>query len=150
MTGCICVVERRKDFLKLSILPDEDRVMERLERLFVKGRNASADQVSLAVKDSYKRLLTPSIETEFFNSSKEEADTEAINVFAENLRQLLLSAPLGQKRVLAVDPGYRTGCKVVCLDAQGNLLQQRNDLSASAAIGSETIEKETLSTGHYL
>lgn len=112
----------KEGFLKLSISPDEERVMERLERLFVKGRNASADQVSLAVKDSYKRLLAPSIETEFFNSSKEGADTEAIGVFAENLRQLLLSSPLGQKRVLAVDPGYRTGCKVVCLDAQGNLL----------------------------
>jgi len=156
----------KEGFLKLSILPDEDRVMERLERLFVKGRNASADQVSLAVKDSYKRLLAPSIETEFFNSSKEEADTEAINVFAENLRQLLLSAPLGQKRVLAVDPGYRTGCKVVCLDAQGNLLhnetiyphppqsevkQSKKKLSAlvstykieAIAIGNGTASRET-------
>lgn len=112
----------KEGFLKLSIAPDEEQVMERLERLFVKGRNASSEQVAIAVKDSYKRLLAPSIETEFFNSSKEEADTEAIAVFAENLRQLLLSPPLGQKRVLAVDPGYRTGCKVVCLDAQGNLL----------------------------
>ena len=156
----------KEGFLKLSISPDEDRVMERLERLFVKGRNASADQVSLAVKDSYKRLLAPSIETEFFNSSKEEADTEAINVFAENLRQLLLSAPLGQKRVLAVDPGYRTGCKVVCLDAQGNLLhnetiyphppqsevkQSKKKLSAlvstykieAIAIGNGTASRET-------
>jgi uncharacterized protein len=109
-------------FLKVSISPDEDKTIYNLEDYFVKGNNRSAGQVALAVKDSYKRLLAPSIETEFFAASKEQADLEAIKVFAENLRQLLLAPPLGQKRVLAIDPGYRTGCKVVCLDAQGNLL----------------------------
>ncbi len=109
-------------FLKLSITPDEEKTITSLERYFVKGRNESSRQVALAVKDSYKRLIAPSIETEFFASTKEQADEEAIKVFAENLRQLLLAPPLGQKRVLAIDPGYRTGCKIVCLDAQGNLL----------------------------
>jgi protein Tex len=109
-------------FIKLSITPDEEKTLSRLENYFIKSNNESGYQVSLAVKDSYKRLLAPSIETEFFASSKELADAEAIKVFAENLRQLLLAPPLGQKRVLALDPGYRTGCKVVCLDAQGNLL----------------------------
>ncbi len=109
-------------FLKLSIAPDDEKTIASLEGYFVKGKNESAKQVALAVKDSYKRLIAPSIETEFFTSSKEQADEEAIRVFAENLRQLLLAPPLGQKRVLAIDPGYRTGCKIVCLDAQGNLL----------------------------
>ena len=109
-------------FLRIRITPDEDHVIERLNRLFVQSSNPCGQQVKLAVKDSYKRLLSPSIETEFANSSKLKADQEAIQVFAENLRQLLLAAPLGQKRVLAIDPGYRTGCKLVCLDGQGNLL----------------------------
>ncbi|MBO4805185.1 MAG: RNA-binding transcriptional accessory protein [Paludibacteraceae bacterium] len=109
-------------FLRISISPDDEHSLDRLYPLFVKGRNAMSDLVSEAVTDSYKRLLKPSIETEFAASSKEKADEEAIRVFAENLRQLLLSPPLGQKRVLAIDPGFRTGCKVVCLDAQGNLL----------------------------
>lgn len=109
-------------FLKVSISPDDERVLENLDRFFIKGNNASSAQVALAVKDSYKRLIQPSIETEFANITKEKADEEAIRVFAENLRQLLLAPPLGQKRILAVDPGYRTGCKVVCLDEQGNLL----------------------------
>lgn len=108
--------------LRVSISPENDEAIDRLNRFFVHGKNACADQVEMAVADSYKRLLQPSIETEFANSSKEKADEEAIRVFAENLRQLLLAAPLGQKRVLAIDPGYRTGCKVVCLDSQGNLL----------------------------
>jgi len=108
--------------LRVSIAPDEEEVLDRLSRIFVKGQTASSKQVELAEKDAYKRLLNPSIETEFAKSSKEAADIEAIRVFAENLRQLLLSSPLGQKRVLAIDPGFRTGCKVVCLDAQGNLL----------------------------
>ena len=108
--------------LRVSIAPDEDEVLEKLNRIFIKGRTASSRQVEMAEKDAYKRLLNPSIETEFAKSSKEAADIEAIRVFAENLRQLLLSSPLGQKRVLAIDPGFRTGCKVVCLDAQGNLL----------------------------
>ena len=109
-------------FLRVSISPDDERVLENLERFFVKGNNACSEQVALAVKDSYKRLIQPSIETEFANNSKVKADEEAIKVFAENLKQLLLAPPLGQKRTLAIDPGYRTGCKVVCLDEQGNLL----------------------------
>ncbi len=108
--------------LRVSITPDTEGCTERLKRRFVKGRNESADQVSTAVDDAFKRLLKPSIETEYSNLSKDKADEEAIRVFAENLRQLLLAAPLGQKRVLGIDPGYRTGCKVVCLDAQGTLL----------------------------
>ena len=110
-------------FLRVSIAPADDTVaIERLERQYVRTSGECAEQIALAVRDSYKRLLRPSIETEFANSSKTKADEEAIRVFAANLKQLLLAAPLGQKRVLAIDPGYRTGCKVVCLDAQGNLL----------------------------
>ena len=109
-------------FLRVNISPEDDHCLERLDRLFVKGETESSQQVVEAVTDAYKRLLKPSIETEFASESKTKADTEAIRVFAENLRQLLLSPPLGQKRVLGIDPGFRTGCKVVCLDAQGNLL----------------------------
>lgn len=109
-------------FLRVSISPDAEGCIERLNRRFVKGRSDASVQVEEAVGDSFKRLLKPSIETEFANLSKMKADEEAIRVFSENLRQLLLSPPLGQKRVLGVDPGYRTGCKVVCLDAQGNLV----------------------------
>lgn len=112
--------------LKVSITPDDDECLSRLERQFVRSENESGQQVLEAVHDSYKRLLKPSIETEFAALSKEKADDEAIRVFAENLRQLLLASPLGQKRVLAIDPGFRTGCKVVCLDAQGNLLHNEN------------------------
>lgn len=109
-------------FLKISIDPSQEEAIEILEKQYVKGRFDSSQQVAEAIKDCYKRLLGPSIETEFMGLSKEKADEEAIRVFAENLRQLLLSSPLGQKTVLALDPGYRTGCKLVCLDAQGNLL----------------------------
>ncbi|PTN09638.1 Tex family protein [Mangrovibacterium marinum] len=109
-------------FLRISIAPDEASTLERLERFVVRSNNDCGTQVATALKDSYKRLLAPSMETEFANLSKAKADQEAIQVFAENLRQLLLAAPLGQKRVLAIDPGYRTGCKLVCLDEQGNLL----------------------------
>jgi len=109
-------------FLRLSIMPGEDKALELLDEIFVKADNDAAEQVLTAVKDSWKRLLGPAMETEFRNSSKEKADEEAIKVFADNLRQLLLAPPLGQKRVLAIDPGYRTGCKVVCLDEQGKLL----------------------------
>ncbi|MFV0546101.1 MAG: Tex family protein [Bacteroides sp.] len=112
--------------LKVSISPDDDECLERLERQFVHSTNACGEQVAEAVRDAYKRLLKPSIETEFAGLSKEKADEEAIRVFTENLRQLLLAAPLGQKRVLGIDPGFRTGCKVVCLDAQGNLLHNEN------------------------
>lgn len=109
-------------FLRVSISPDEEVVLDRLVPLFVKGRTVASDFVSDAVEDSYKRLIKPSIETEFSGLSKEKADDEAIRVFSENLRQLLLAAPLGQKNVLALDPGFRTGCKLVCLDSQGNLV----------------------------
>ncbi len=107
--------------LSVSISPDEDRALNSLNRQFVIGPPSGKEQIELAMKDSYKRLLKPAIETEFSNLSKEKADTYAIKIFAENLRQLLLAAPLGQKRVLAIDPGFRTGCKVVVLDEQGNL-----------------------------
>jgi protein Tex len=109
-------------FLRLSIEPSEEDALRILDTLFVKGRTASSALVKEAVKDSWKRLLASSMETEFRNLSKEKADGEAINVFADNLRQLLLSSPLGEKNVLAIDPGFRTGCKTVCLDRQGNLL----------------------------
>lgn len=112
--------------LKVSISPDDEECVERLERQFVRSNNACGQQVAEAVRDAYKRLLKPSIETEFATQSKERADEEAIKVFAENLRQLLLASPLGQKRVMGIDPGFRTGCKVVCLDAQGNLLHNEN------------------------
>lgn len=112
--------------LKVSISPNDEECAERLERQFVRSNNACGQQVAEAVQDAYKRLLKPSIETEFATQSKEHADEEAIKVFAENLRQLLLASPLGQKRVMGIDPGFRTGCKVVCLDAQGNLLHNEN------------------------
>ena len=109
--------------LRVHVLPDDDQpAYDTLERQFVHGNYASTEQVRLAVHDGYKRLLQPSIETEYYNLLKEKADKEAIRVFAENLRQLLLASPLGQKRILAIDPGFRTGCKTVCLDAQGQLL----------------------------
>ncbi len=153
--------------LKVSISPEEDEVCtERLERQFVRGSGECSAQISEAVKDAYKRLLKPAIETEFSTISKEKADEEAIRVFAENLRQLLLAAPLGEKRVMGIDPGYRTGCKVVCLDAQGTLLhneaiyphppKSETDLSArkivklveqykieAIAIGNGTASRET-------
>ena len=113
--------------LKVSIFPeDEDMCNERLQRLFVRANNECAHQVEEALTDAYKRLLKPAIETEFAALSKEKADEEAIRVFAENLRQLLLAPPLGQKRVMGIDPGFRTGCKVVCLDAQGTLLHNES------------------------
>lgn len=108
--------------LRISISADDEGCIDRAKRFFVRGYGKCSSLVGEAVEDSYKRLLKPAIETEFANLSKEKADEEAINVFTENLRQLLLSAPLGQKRVMGVDPGFRTGCKVVCLDEQGNLL----------------------------
>ncbi|GHV63917.1 RNA-binding protein [Bacteroidia bacterium] len=127
----------------------EEQVSEQLERLFVKAKNESAEQVAMALKDAYKRLLFPSIESEYMTLYKQKADEEAIKVFAENLKQLLLASPLGNKRVLAVDPGYRTGCKVVCLDETGNLLHntaiyphppQMQSQEAAAAI-SHLLEK---------
>ena len=112
--------------LKVSITPDDDECTERLERRFVRSNNDCGKQVAEAVQDAYKRLLKPSIENEFAAQSKAAADEEAIRVFVQNLRQLLLASPLGQKRVMGIDPGFRTGCKVVCLDAQGNLLHNEN------------------------
>jgi protein Tex len=109
-------------FLRVSITPDGEDAVLRLKRFFIHSNNACTSHLEFAVTDAYKRLLGPSIETEYANSSKEKADEEAIRVFTDNMRQLLLAAPLGQKRVLAIDPGFRSGCKVVCLDAQGNLL----------------------------
>lgn len=108
--------------LRVSISADDEECVEKLKRLFVRGYGRCSTLVGEAVTDSFKRLLKPSIETEFATLSKENADSDAIAVFAENLRQLLLAAPLGQKRVMGIDPGFRTGCKVVCLDEQGNLL----------------------------
>lgn len=108
--------------LRISISANDEECVDRIKRGFVHGYGKCSSLVAEAVEDSYKRLIKPAIETEFANLSKEKADEEAIGVFTENLRQLLLSAPLGQKRVMGVDPGFRTGCKIVCLDAQGNLL----------------------------
>lgn len=129
--------------LSMDISPEKEVAIERLERQFVKGNNAASEQVQLAVEDSYKRLLKPSLETEFRLTSKKKADLDAIRVFTDNLRELLLASPLGQKAVLALDPGFRTGCKVVCLNQQGKLLHnaaiyphepQRQTATAEATI----------------
>ncbi|MBK8806317.1 MAG: RNA-binding transcriptional accessory protein [Bacteroidales bacterium] len=109
-------------FLRLSIKPNEEQTIIKLNKQLLKGFNPASEQVKLAVEDSYQRLIEPSIETEFYNHYKEKADEEAIKVFTENLRQLLLLPPLGAKRILAIDPGFRTGCKLVCLNEQGVLL----------------------------
>lgn len=152
--------------LRVSISIDDDAAIEEITRLVAHGKSECASVVRMAVKDSYKRLIRPSIENEFAAKSKDDADNEAINLFASNLRQLLFSAPLGNKRVMGVDPGYRTGCKVVCLDSQGNLMHNdviyptppRNDFKMSAkrvmhlieayrieavAIGNGTASRET-------
>jgi len=107
--------------LRVAIEPEEDDAMERIEKLVIKGKNVSSEHVKKAARDAWKRLLQPSLESEFRTSLKQKADEDAIQVFAENLRQLLLGSPLGSKRILAIDPGYRTGCKVVCLDEKGEL-----------------------------
>lgn len=112
----------KEGFLKIDISVCEDGALDKLHGVFVKAANAASEQVKLAVDEAYKRLLKPAIETEFAATSKAKADAEAIAIFVDNLRQLLLASPLGQKRILSIDPGFRTGCKVVCLDAQGNLL----------------------------
>jgi uncharacterized protein len=112
----------KEGFLTLRVLPSEDEALDILDGLFVKGEGPASQQVKMSVHDSYKRLLSPSMETEIRLETKKRADEEAIRVFVENLRQLLLASPLGQKNVLAIDPGFRTGCKVVCLDRQGKLL----------------------------
>lgn len=109
-------------FLKLSIEPDAGLCIEKVEDYYIKRKTDAGEQIALAIKDSYKRLIAPALETEFRNLAKAKADEEAIHVFAENLRQLLLAAPLGNKRLLAIDPGFRSGCKVVCLNEEGTLL----------------------------
>ena len=108
--------------IRLKLAPSKEQALETIERYFVKGNNLCSEQVSLACKESYKRLLSPSLETELINTLKQKADTAAIAVFSQNLKELLLAAPLGKKRILAIDPGFRTGCKVVCLDETGSLL----------------------------
>jgi len=120
----ILAMRRGEDegMLRLSVEPDEKNAIDLLLSIFIKGKNASSELIEAAVRDSWKRLLASSMETEFRNISKDKADREAIEVFADNLKQLLLAPPLGEKNVLAIDPGFRTGCKVVCLDRQGNLL----------------------------
>jgi uncharacterized protein len=157
----------------VSLEPNAEEVLYSLEKQLVKGFGDASKEVKTALEDSYDRLLLPSIETEFSNSSKAKADLEAINVFADNLRQLLLAAPLGQQRVLAIDPGFRTGCKIVCLDESGNLLHnttiyphppqneeaaalhklrnliQQYDIQA-IAIGNGTAGRETLDVLKYL
>ncbi|MDR1683150.1 MAG: RNA-binding transcriptional accessory protein [Candidatus Symbiothrix sp.] len=149
-----------EEFLRVSISPNDEHCLETLHKRFVRSANEASEQVAMAMKDSYKRLLKPSIETEFAALSKEKADKQAIKVFAENLRQLLLAPPLGQKRVLGIDPGFRTGCKLVCLDAQGNLLHNetiyphppQNETTKSAMkiltlVGSYDIEAIAIGNG---
>lgn len=142
----------KEGFLKLSVAPDAETCIHRLDRFFVKGNTSASDQVADAVADAYKRLLAPSIETEYTKLFTDKSDTEAIRVFTENLRQLLLASPLGQKRVLALDPGYRTGCKIVCLDAQGNLLENntiyphapQNEYQKSAGLITSLVNKHQI------
>jgi uncharacterized protein len=146
----LLAIRRGEDegFLRVSIAPEPEEALIPLENHLLKGQNANSRQMKMALEDAYERLLQPSIETEFRNSSKEKADEEAIKVFAENLKQLLLSPPLGQKWVLAIDPGYRTGCKVVCLDDSGKLLANttifphppQNDQSTAAKTLSHLVE----------
>jgi uncharacterized protein len=139
----------KESILALDIFPPEENVIDNLERQYIKAANPAAEQVKLAIKDSYKRLLRPSLETEIRMESKMKADDEAIKVFASNLKELLLSAPLGQKNVLALDPGFRTGVKLVCLDRQGKLLhyeaifpnEPQRDTVKSAAIIKQLVDK---------
>lgn len=149
----------QEGFLRVKIAPEESEALTILERIFIKGNTAASEQVYLALKDSYKRLMQPSLETEFAAESKRKADESAIKVFAENLKQLLLSPPLGQKRILAIDPGFRTGCKIVCLDEQGGLLHndtiyphppQRETGKAAAKIAhlAEAYKIEALAIGN--
>ena len=149
----------KEGILALDIYPPEEQAISSMERQYIKTENAAAEQVRLAIKDSYKRLLRPSLETEVRMESKMKADEEAIKVFASNLKELLLAAPLGQKNVLALDPGFRTGCKVVCLDRQGKLLHhdviyphepQRETAKSAALIKSlcEKYEIEAIAIGN--
>lgn len=149
----------KEGFLTLDIFPPEELAISRMERQFVTGENAAGEQVKLAIKDSYKRLLRPSLETEVRMESKMKADEEAIKVFASNLKELLLTAPLGQQNVLALDPGFRSGCKLVCLDRQGKLLHyeaiyphepQRETAKAGATVKSlcEKFQIEAIAIGN--
>ncbi|WP_339626793.1 Tex family protein [uncultured Maribacter sp.] len=113
-------------FIRVKIELDDERLLDRIENRIIKSNNACATQIKLAIADAYKRLLFPSLSNELLKAAKEKADDEAISVFSNNLRQLLLGAPLGEKRILAIDPGFKSGCKVVCLDAQGNLVHNEN------------------------
>ncbi|PWG82034.1 Tex family protein [Pararcticibacter amylolyticus] len=130
--------------LSLDVYPPEDDSIAILDRFFVKGNTAASDQVRLAVADSFKRLLKPSMETEIRLLTKKKADEEAIRVFAENARQLLLAAPMGQKRIMAIDPGFRTGCKVVCLDEQGQLLENTTIYPHTGAGGAAEAQKTVI------
>ena len=139
----------REGLLSVSIDVDADRLLERIDRFYIKGRSSCAEQIGNAVDDSYKRLIKPSIETEFAKLAKEKADKEAINIFTKNLSTLLLEAPLGEKRVIAIDPGFRTGCKVVVLDEQGDILTNttifphppQQELDAAAATLQGLVQK---------
>lgn len=146
-------------YLRVDISPDQEKALDKLARLFLKNNSDAAYQVELAMEDSYKRLLKPSIETEYAAASKAKADEQAIGVFADNVRQLLLAAPLGQKRILAIDPGFRTGCKVVCLSEHGDLLchsviyptAPKNDISGATKELKRLVEKympEAISIGN--
>ena len=149
----------KEGILALDIFPPEEMAVSSMERAVIKNENAAAEQVKLAIKDCYKRLLKPSMETEIRMESKMKADEDAIKVFADNLKELLLAAPLGQKNVLALDPGFRTGCKLVCLDRQGKLLhndtiypnEPQRDVAKSAATIKSLCEKyavEAISIGN--
>lgn len=139
----------KEGFLKLSVSNDNERAIENIKRIFIKGDNQASSIVGHAVEDSYKRLIRPSIETEFMAEAKSRSDDDAIALFAQNVRQLLFAPPLGAKRVLAIDPGFRTGCKVVCLDQQGNLLHDcviyptppHNDTQAATTTISNLVKK---------
>ncbi len=133
----------KEEMLWLDIQPPEEEAINILEQLFVKANNASSQQVKLAIADGYKRLLKPSMETEIRLFTKKKADEEAIRVFAENARQLMMAAPLGQKRIMAIDPGFRTGCKVVCLDEQGKLLEYTAIFPHTGSGGVKEAEKTT-------
>lgn len=131
----------KEELLYLDIAVDEELVLPQIESIFIKGRNESSKQVELAIHDGYKRLLKPSIETEIRVLTRQRADEEAIKVFADNVRQLLLAAPLGQKRLMAIDPGFRTGCKTVVLDAQGTLLENTAIFPHNGAAGNAEAER---------
>src|SRR3712207_3196061 len=135
--------------LRVSIDVEEEECTDRIKRRYVHGMGPCRRLVGEAIDDSYKRLIQPSIETEFANAGKEAADEEAIRVFAENLRQLLLAAPLGQKRVMGVDPGIRTGCKVVCLDAQGDLLYHTVVFAVGDKAKGDALNKFSAIARHY-